>query len=307
MRNKVLFFFIFISGWVKAQQGGFEIQFISGKMEDNSTYQLVVNRDYDSIETTEFDYRYIFYKDYLSAGEYTFKIYELKGAGLIYTDTFSVLPGKITYAKIIFNSGIEYKDAEYKNTSEDSIFLKKIKYKQSGQFVPFFYGSNLMLEKNNPVKNEFGISFTGQSHFSFSKYIGIFGSYGFMFSQSYFTDDSSLVSLQNRFWERYSGLNLIAQFGIRTSTRSLQSNIFDGPMLDLGITYYFPVIFRHTAVYPHQKYHQFNIHQYTDIRVFSNLIYDDFGIFIEHRILDFINGQKPELPKFRIGISFFIS
>lgn len=304
MRNKVLFFFIFISGWVKGQQGGFEIEFTNGKLDDNTYYQLVVLKDYDSVDIVKFNFNCYFTKDYLDSGDYTFYIYS-EDDGLIYHDTFSVLPGKITYAKEIFNKSVQHYNAQYGIIYTDSISCD-YKTKYNSQILPFFYGTNLFLEKDNPVKNEFGIGFSSMIVYSFSKYIGILYGPGIQFSQSYFTDDSSLISLQNRFWERYSGLSISMQAGFRISYNSLQEADYKGILLDGGIKYYFPVLFRHTAVYSHKRISSFNIHQYTDVRAFVNIGVNDGGLFFEYRITDFISGNRPESPKFRIGINFFL-
>lgn len=306
LKKLIFFILIFISGELMAQQGGFEIEFINGKMEDESSYQLMVMKEYDTIEDYTFEYRHTFYKDYLYPGDYTFFIRSSNDYQLVYIDTFSIIPNKITYAKEIFNQSVQHFDADYETSFSDSGIIKIDKRKTELQFIPITCGSNLMLDKNNPVKHEFGICVVQNDYWFFTKHIGVFGGFGLQFSQSYFKDDSSLVSLNDRFWERYSGLNFPFRFGLRTTSQSSWQTLFGGIIFDLGISYYLPVLFRHTAIYSHKKISAFNIHQYTDLRAFITIGVPDGGLFFEYRITDFINGNKPELPKFRIGINFFI-
>ena len=81
-------------------------------------------------------------------------------------------------------------------------------------------------------------------------------------------------------------------------------NIF----FDIGAIYNFPIYFKQIIRFDNNtKLVNSFIHQYTDVRLYSNIGYKSGQLFMEYRPLNFIIGSLPEMPKYNIGLKFLIN
>lgn len=172
----------------------------------------------------------------------------------------------------------------------------------------FIYTDNSWFDEASPVKDHFSLFVMQGGVASFSKHAAITGGGYYALSHSYFAKDSSLLSLTDRKYERYSYLMAGPYLAVRFTSHNIRKTASKGFLLDLGINYNFPVYFRHVAGYTgNAKMVHGNIHKFTDFRAFAHFGYYPIQLVFEYRPFDFIMGNYPQLPKYFVGIQCVIS
>jgi hypothetical protein len=238
----------------------------------------------------------------LVPGVYVYTLYrnETNGARAIISDTVQIISERITHLDLSYYTYSDY----YEFDEVDSIG-EVIDYSKGEIKLGAYYGSNIP-DGDNLFLNEFGFSFNQGGMATLSKHIGFIGSVGYDYSQTYFTKDSSLITLENRTLERYSSLNLNFSIGFRFATHNLRKYTLKGAFLDIGTTYYLPLRFRHVVVYDKDKISRRGIHEFTDWRAYAAIGWFPVQVFAEYRIMDFMKENYPELPQYRIGVRALI-
>lgn len=146
----------------------------------------------------------------------------------------------------------------------------------------------------------------------FSKHIGFMGGGGFSLSHYAIAKDTSFteVTQWKKQYEYYNYLSMNFDIRLRFSL-GLQNNpdIEERlkALLDVGVKYNLPLIFRHTARYDgFRKTSRGGLHQFTDARLYVNLGWEYAGVFVEYRLFNFLKGNYPEVPKISFGLRAFI-
>jgi len=120
-----------------------------------------------------------------------------------------------------------------------------------------------------------------------------------------FNNDTTMYPPTPVKFERYFNFNLNFGFYNRISLYDkYKSESKRGMEIDIGGTYDFPISFRHVYKRSKQKTITKGLHQYNNFSAFCRVGYFPFSFVFEYRIFDFIKGEFPEEPKFKIGITF---
>ncbi len=171
--------------------------------------------------------------------------------------------------------------------------------------IGIVYTDHSWFNENSPVINNFGINCMGGPSTAFSRHLAVLFGYNFGLSHSYFSRDSSLITLTSRKYERYTYLSMGYYAGIRLATHSLKKEKSKGLFLDLGGSWNFPLSFRHVAAYPgNTRIIHNQIHKFNDLRAFVHFGWVPVQITFECILTDMIEGDYPELPRYLFGINF---
>jgi hypothetical protein len=220
------------------------------------------------------------------------------------TKYFSVVKGKATVVTISLSHEVSY------NTVDS---IRNITYEHEKGSMDL----NLFYLPGNPPEipgywNYFtGVSLTGGYWLPFSRHMGAQWGGGLGLSHYAFKNDTTFMTnfLLTKKYESYNYIDLHLDFKFRfTSGNQKKGNgSWPGIVLDVGTKYYFPILFRHIAVYENsKKVINKHIHQFTDLRAYASFGISPVTFFYEQNLSDFIIGNYPELPKFRMGLRIFI-
>lgn len=170
-----------------------------------------------------------------------------------------------------------------------------------------FYGPNIINESPYIMGS---FSYNLGVNINLAKYCKHFSSwliYGFEYAYTAFNNDTTMYPPAPVKYERYSNLNLNLGFFNRFSFfKSDENSITESLVLDLGLSYNFPIVFRHMYNIDNRKFVTMGLHQFSNFSVFSRFSYGSVAITGEYRIFDYVKGDFPEVPMLRLGVSFLI-
>jgi len=141
----------------------------------------------------------------------------------------------------------------------------------------------------------------------YGKHFSFWFLYGAEYAYTAFNNDTTLFPPSPVKHERYSNLNLNIGFFNRVSFfETYQNSVTESWVFDLGVSYNFPLVFRHMYNVDDRKFVTKRLHQFKNFSAFSRLSYRYIAITGEYRIFDYVKGDFPEAPKLRLGVSFLI-
>ena len=300
--------FFLVSINLFAQKGSLKIEF-GGQIEnDTSTKQYeVVLRILKNDDTiyTQFHDRNTVEIFHLAPGNYSLRISNTDTEALEIERKFTIEAGKQSYIDLDLN----IYESKYLSSSPNCDSLHEVEAIKE-HFLPeinLIYGNPFSFDPQNPVKNEFTFGMGGGMTYAFWNHLAVGFHIGGNFSHAYFSKDSSLVTLQNRTFERYTYLTM--PIGVRLLFSSGNQNNEDskpGFLIDVGARYYAPILCRHIARYSADKIQHQNIHQFTDLRIHAGIGIYPLEFFAEYRLMDFLLGNYPEMPKLRVGLKILL-
>ncbi len=142
---------------------------------------------------------------------------------------------------------------------------------------------------------------------SFSRHFGMLAGAGIGLNHSSFSKDTLFFNAPqfDKRYEYYNYLYLSPEVKLRFTLKSqYNDDLFQkGLLFDVGARYHFPFLFKHIGWFAgNTKIAEGGLHQFTDLRTFVSIGRAPFVVFAEYRLLDFVLGNYPELPKYTMGI-----
>ncbi len=234
----------------------------------------------------------------------------------IFTDTLNVGTYTISYF-INFNKDLlgEIKKIEIKSGEETSIFfhtptVTKDIIDSNTTFNDFGYAllslstGNSSINADNEIfsaYNQFGFQIGGTS--SIINYLKIGQQFGSSMNYTYFNESKSLYPNFVKDTEKYYYWNLNYMVFLRATFYN-NSKRSRGLFMDGGISYNFPLLFRHVLVKGDTKTVTKKIHHYNDFSAVFRLGFAPVAFTFEYRLTNFLDTFYPEQPKMKAGISF---
>lgn len=149
--------------------------------------------------------------------------------------------------------------------------------------------------------NQFGMYIGGTS--PVFKYLEMGQQFGSSMSYTYFNESKSLRPSFDKETEKYYYWSLNYMIFLR-STFYDNSKKRKGLFMDAGISYNFPLLFRHVLVKGDTKTITKKIHHYNDFSAIFKLGFEPIAFTFEYRLTNFLDKFYPEQPKMKAGISF---
>lgn len=277
----------------------------SSYSDDSTCFRLFITTGVDTITDK------IIYTDYynefdsLAPGQYKIRLFNcdnLLEPGIVRNTT--LLPEQET------NLHLDYSATENTYYFNPNKVKGEYKDRAEGQLNLSYINPN-WIDKTSSLKSGATIALTGYKWFSFSNHFGLLAGMGLGYSYYEVSNDTTFMNLTSvkKNWEYYNYLHVNGDLKFRITLGSQKKHYHLKPrtVLDFGIIYYLPVVFRHIAWYDNdKKIVNKYLHQYTDLRT-----HVDFGIspivfYAEYRLLDFIIKPYPEIPKYTFGIKVTI-
>lgn len=234
----------------------------------------------------------------------------------IFTDTLNVGTYKVSYF-INFNKDLigEIKKIEIKSEEETTIVfypptITKDIIDSNTTFNDFGYalltfstGNNFINSENETFSayNQFGFQIGGTS--SIINYLKIGQQFGSSMNYTYFNESKSLFPTFDKDIEKYYYWNLNYMVFLRATFYN-NSKKSRGLFMDGGISYNFPLLFRHVIVKGDTKTVTKKIHHYNDFSAIFRLGFAPVAFTFEYRLTNFLDTFYPEQPKMKAGISF---
>jgi hypothetical protein len=180
----------------------------------------------------------------------------------------------------------------------------------SSNFVVSFYaqyGPKLAAPLDPyPLADMWQVGFTEGSFFNLGKHFAPGFFVGSDFGISRFEKGKGPDSISHN-WEHYAFWSFDPTVLFRLGLYNMETEEDAGPFLDLGASYNFPIIFRHTTFDGTSRTMDRGIHQFKDLRAVVRLGYGPVSLQGEYRLTDFILGDYPEMPKLRIGLAIMFN
>jgi len=169
-------------------------------------------------------------------------------------------------------------------------------------YAHFLTGNNF-INNNDNFNSYYDFGFKKGSLNVLTKNISIGGQIGSSMNYTYFNKSHSLSPLTEFDSEKYYYWNL--NFTLLTRLTSFDYKRYGtyGPYLDLGITYNFPLLFRHVITEDNTKTSTKRIHNYKDFSAITRLGHSAFALTFEYRLTNFLKEDYPEQPKIKLGLS----
>jgi hypothetical protein len=136
-----------------------------------------------------------------------------------------------------------------------------------------------------------------------NKHISFGGHYGPALSYGYFNKDT----IPGKKYERYVGADMNVGLFFRYNSEGGYKKPRTGFVFDIGGYYAIPVVFRHAYNVNNTVVQDRWIHQYTNLEAFVRIGIHPIVIQTEYRLFDYILGNYPELPRFKLGIALLIN
>lgn len=305
IKKLILILCLAFSSAINSQNARLRLTINNYSSDDSTCVRLLITKVTDTI-TDKIIYTSHYYKfDSLSPGPYKIRLFSCSYYGepeLI--RNFSLLPNQET------NLNIEYSATEETYYFKPKNIKEEYNDRTEGQINLSFLNPH-WIDKSSSLSYGATLSLVGYKWFSFSKHFGLLTGLGAGFSNYKISSDTTFMNLTsaNKKWEYYNYLHIDADFKFRITMGSQQKHAHVKPrtVLDFGVVYYVPVVFRHVAGYDNnKKIINKYLHQYTDLRT-----HIDFGIspvilYAEYRMLDFIIKPYPEIPKYTVGIKLTV-
>lgn len=293
IKIKYYLFFLIVFQFViegTSQTGNLTIDYSSGYYNDEVYYCKLYKKD-SLIDSTYLNYDFTFTN--LAEGTYNIAIYadnELieKRYGL------PVVKDSVT------NYSLSFYESR-KTLINDTVISELTK------------GSlDLLTNLNHPnfsplIDRMFYVGFLSGGGLLLAKHIEIGGFGGSSFSYTNFNRDTSYTSLTNIKNERYFSWNFDIATSIRFSSNDRRDYNTGGLFLEFGTIYHFPLLFRHTYNENQKKVSTSQIHQFKNLSAHVKLGYENIALMVSYRLFDYVNGDYPELPKLKVGLSFIFS
>jgi len=198
------------------------------------------------------------------------------------------------------------------------------------EYLLYIYASKIWTNRDSTINNIFSVSFdflTNLNKPSFSPLInrefyagllsgksqllsknleiGIFG--GTSFSYTNFKKDTSYFPLKTIKNDHYFSWNFDIATSLRISSNNRRDYNTEGAFLEIGAIYHFPFIFRHSYLEDSKKVTTSHIHQFQNVTAQVKIGYGNVALMASYRLFDYINGNYPELPKLKVGLSVMVS
>jgi hypothetical protein len=172
-------------------------------------------------------------------------------------------------------------------------------------FSPFIlYGGNETEGKEvKPIQASITAGFNSSPYWSLSKNFAFGALIGSSVSYTSFEKDT----VPGKKFERYFGLDFNTGLFFRINSGNAYTKPEKGFIIDAGAYYALPLLFRHAYSFNNTRIQDRWIHQYTNFYAFARVGIKPVSIQAEYRLCDFILGNYPELPKFRVGIALLIN
>lgn len=170
-----------------------------------------------------------------------------------------------------------------------------------------FLTGNSFVNKNNTFSgyNQIGVKFGMlneiMKHISFGQQVGSNISY------TYFNTTNSLEPSIIKDSEKYTYWNFNYMIFVRLTTFNNKTWNTKGLYLDGGISYNFPLMFRHVMRESDTKIVTNKIHRYNDFSAIFRLGYKPISLMFEYRLTNFLDKNYPEQPKMKIGVAFMFA
>lgn len=149
--------------------------------------------------------------------------------------------------------------------------------------------------------NQFGIHIGGTARLF--KFAEIGQQFGSNMNYTYFNESKSLYPDVVKETEKYYYWNLSYMIFLRATLYNNHKKR-KGLFIDGGISYNFPLLFRHVLVKENTKTVTKKIHHYNDFSAVCKLGYQPVALTFEYRLTNFLDKKFPEQPKMKLGISF---
>lgn len=273
---------------------------------DSVCFRLCVTQEGDTISDkiiySEFNNRF----DSLTPGYYKIHLYNCTDPGeLMISKNATLLEAQATNIHIDVSSFESYSRLDKKTGNE--IVKQKTEIQLNASYV-----NTDWLEKNSKLNFGSNLDFTMYNWYCFSKHFGILSGFGFGMGHYGISADTTFMNLTNskKLYEYYNYIKAHIDLKFRISFKSQQENKFLSPrvFLDIGAAYYAPIAFRHITRYEdNKKISNARLHQFTDLRAHVDFGYSPLIFFAEYRVIDFLIGNYPELPRYNFGLKLTLS
>ncbi len=281
---------------------------------DDSCYQWTVFNAADTVvkkETFVFvdSYTYTFKKKNLVPGTYTISVYNCNSPGtIIFSRTIKLFPNQQT--RLSFDVASLSEDHYEIDTIGQRVPQKAPEDAEELQFNLSYLKSNWI---NTPsvIQSSYAFGFSMFSIPARGRHVGFLLGGGLGFSQHFFSKDTSFMSVSSlkKRSENYTYFNghIEAKLRLSQQNQKLDEIITKKLVMDVGVLYNLPVLFKHYTYYEdNKKITNSRLHQYTDARAFVNIGWRYVAIYGEYRLFNFIIGKYPELPVYTIGLKLML-
>jgi|GEM_PF-5243165 hypothetical protein len=174
--------------------------------------------------------------------------------------------------------------------------------------VALNYGHSDFIEMGE-LRSHFSIREEGYAWKPFTKHIGRMVGGGISFGQYFFDKDKFSPSESFQVLrKKYNAWDLDVKYLLRFTQKNqlVRTNASRGFVLDIGIGYYLPLVFRLNTAYENDVHLiQTRMHQFNDFRGIVNFGFHPFVFTAEYRVFDFVQNEH-QLPKLEFGIKFLI-
>jgi len=297
----ILFFFLLFSSAGFGQTSGLQISIYNYyRYEDCSRIILIHDTDTLINETTDEDFDQL-YDSLVSGPGYELRVLSCEGSDFFrYSKIFSLAADSITTLSL----------DPSRFTMETTPIDKKsgigiARHKQETQLT-LGYFNNRWVEKNPGVTSSLYAGFTQSGWLAFSRHTGLLVGGGLGLSHASISRDTTYMK-QPELSKRYEYYNYLdghfdVRFRFSTGNQQLDEFRPGKLLLDVGASYYLPLMFRHNAWYGGgKKMSNLGLHQFSDVRLYANLGFYTGMLFVEYRPFDFILGSYPEFPRYLVG------
>jgi hypothetical protein len=168
-----------------------------------------------------------------------------------------------------------------------------------------FLYSQPISNDNSLVNRSLGAYFMTSGWVGKGRLLDIGGGIGYYFEQT--SLDTLLPFLgANYSKQRYTNTGLRVEAKGRVAFFEHRNYDEHGVILDYGMAYLTPFIFRRVVKSEEYRSASSKLHRYTDFRPFVRIGYAPVTVSLEHRLSNFIKGELPQLPKWSLGLHFLI-
>lgn len=277
----------------------------SSYSDDSTCFRLLVTTGVDTIANKVVYNNYYNKFDSLVPGQYKIRLFNcdnLLEPAMVRNST--LFPDQET------NLQLEYSATEhtyYYNPNKEN---EENKNRNEGQLNLSYLNPN-WIDNTSPLKSGINIGLTGYHWFAFSNHFGLLAGMGLGYSYYEIANDTTFMNLTSvkKNWEYYNYLHINGdmKFRITLGSQKKHSHLKPRAVLDFGVIYYLPVVFRHIAWYDNdKKIVNKYLHQYTDLRAHVDFGISPIIVYAEYRLSDFIIKPYPEVPKYTFGVKLTI-
>lgn len=285
---------LLIACTAQAQQKDQLTLYIDTEFGDERRISCTLYQDRQTIAVKNFEDPEEWKIDSIAPGNYSLQV-QLNGRMAAQFYNIEVKPGYRNY----YNFTVPQTD----NDSIGSLYG----HEKAELLFNTLYGNNTILESHQTQNQLFLIGSSVNIYQPVSKYYTLAHEFGATAAYTQLSDDTARDYGQHVKSDYYLGLNVHYGFINRFTFYDNKKYGADGLKIDLGIAYNLPLVFREYRKLDSKRVlEDRHIHRFNDFYALFRIGYKYVGLQAECNLTTFLKAGYAEIPKYRIGLVFYI-